>query len=211
MSRESVISPLGSPQKPGFRNFARSIRHLFFNVLADSPLMAYPVQRSVPPMKTSTSALAAGLLVVFLGLPPSAATTPKCRRTANLPLEVAGRTFLGTGRAGILEVESTSTVCLSCHDGTVSMAISVRRHRAENTSALLHGSSKRLQLDPGSEHPVDVPYPFDSPEYVQRSMLDPRIELEGDRVTCTTCHSGEVGALSIPITRSELCLSCHLK
>jgi len=132
-------------------------------------------------------------------------------------LEVSGRLYVGQGE-GLMAMESSESLCLGCHDGTVAAGVQKgnRVDRAPQSSLLavsLPSTGNGLGSLPGANHPVGMLYPEYGPEMVPRGRLDPRLKLEAGRVGCSTCHSDPdaPGALSVSNSGSALCLSCHDK
>lgn len=111
--------------------------------------------------------------------------------------------------AGRLAQEAQPTVdrvtaeCLSCHDGWIA-----RSGQAEIRSGdYQHGI--------GISHPVGVVYPRNDPGYVPREALPEAITLFDGKVGCVSCHNPYHGygpnRLTVQITGSALCLTCHRK
>lgn len=122
---------------------------------------------------------------------------------ANDFLTVGGRTFASV--QGSLIETTVTTWCLSCHDGTVSRNIFRK--------TLSQGSIGTMSLDfLDRSHPVDIAYPRNVAGFVNIDLLDRRLILEGDRVTCVTCHFGDDGLeVRLQTDGIELCLGCHIK
>jgi hypothetical protein len=119
---------------------------------------------------------------------------------------VNSRVFWG----GSVELPGPAPVtgaCISCHDGTVAHAV-----LPKSGSTPIDESSFPSMAPLEDGHPVDIPYPATSSGLIPTAQLDPRLRLEGGRITCLTCHpQGESGTLAISMSGSRLCLSCHLK
>jgi predicted CXXCH cytochrome family protein len=62
-----------------------------------------------------------------------------------------------------------------------------------------------------ANHPVDVPYPRENPDFVPTAELDPKLRLVDGKLSCITCHSPRAAnrALVIRLEDGELCLACH--
>ena len=84
---------------------------------------------------------------------------------------------------------ATTSLCLSCHDGTVAA------HR--------------------DGHPVDIVYEVAvarNPRLRTRYELSRRLALPDGKISCVTCHDGassEPMHTSLPMSRSALCFGCH--
>lgn len=117
-------------------------------------------------------------------------------------LHAAGRTFAPAGDH-LLRTDAT-TYCLGCHDGTVSCLVT--------RSAAPPTSGGRVVAPPSASHPVDVAYPAHRKGFRPLSEVERALPLTEGRVTCETCHSGDPSSpaqLTVPNTRSRLCLTCH--
>lgn len=126
---------------------------------------------------------------------------------AHLKWSPSSSAILGISPVGA-HAESDSASCLSCHDGSVAQDIG-------------HGDIMGFSL-PGNiaralgSHPVDIEYrqtnrDADGP-LVSVSVLDARIRLFDNRVTCGSCHtaySHEQHDLVMSNLGSKLCLGCH--
>lgn len=137
----------------------------------------------------------------------------RCHERGGLDVESAHAAALGlahpqTPRAGPSATPArvaASELCLQCHDGSITPddPIMFRTGRREAAAA----------------HPVGVPYPTSgrSGRSVDERLapiatLDPRIELPGGVLACSSCHSlysTEPKLLVMRNTASRLCLSCH--
>jgi predicted CXXCH cytochrome family protein len=88
--------------------------------------------------------------------------------------------------------------CLSCHDGSMAS----------------HVGNRPGGVEVGT-HPVDVSYR----EAASRNrrlhpqfQVSQRLSLPEGKVTCLSCHDGASGQpkhVALPMTRSELCFTCH--
>lgn len=156
-----------------------------------------------PPGKSPafSAVLAALFLTLLVCLPNLARGERKClNATGEALLLVNGRAFTEVDEE-LVEISSSTVYCMSCHDGTVAESLLMKSMTTEDKS------------DPGKNHPVNVPYPNKSTEFVPINLLDERLALESGLVTCTTCHvvGSEDLQFPIPLAASRLCLSCHLK
>jgi len=117
---------------------------------------------------------------------------------------LVGRHLAAEGSQGLLPgVDDITGYCLSCHDGTVATGIRLGRRDRRLSGVRLHSS-----------HPVDVPYPRNRAGYRNPVQIDSKIPLAGGQVTCVSCHAGDDPSrdfLSVRLTRSRLCLECHIK
>ena len=148
------------------------------------------------------------LLVMTLLAEPALSDSPSScpngsHAEAAKSLRVGTREFLFQANS-IVDVTRTSSSCLGCHDGVVA------------TDALPGVRTAFASARPGgaAEHPIDVPYPRMRKGFRAAFDLDPRLKLQDGMVTCHKCHRGTDDSpdrLSIPNTRSALCLGCHLK
>lgn len=98
---------------------------------------------------------------------------------------------------------ATTQSCLSCHDGSVAMAVNYAVGAAVGGG--MHAS-----------HPVDVDYAAAAARLPGRlqpaGSLPANLVLPGGKVTCVTCHDGassEKAHASMPLARSRLCMGCH--
>ena len=97
---------------------------------------------------------------------------------------------------------ATTRSCLGCHDGSVGVAIQM-------------GGGVPGQV--GHSHPVGVDYASAARRqpgrYRERRQLPLSLLLPEGAVTCVTCHdasSVQRNAVVIPLSRSELCFTCHV-
>ncbi|MCD4750692.1 MAG: hypothetical protein K8R59_15075 [Thermoanaerobaculales bacterium] len=167
-------------------------------------------QRAARNMSIPTAALAllVGLLLIHfpVALQATANTAgPACRR-ADVWV-IGDRSFMQMS-GDVVEISSVTLACAGCHDGTVAKSITI--HDKSSETAPPYNTDKGA---PGSNHPIGMPYPFSESEFVALGDLDPRLSLADGKVTCLTCHieTSPSTTLSVPITRSRLCLSCHTK
>lgn len=106
---------------------------------------------------------------------------------------------------GVGQPTNSSSICLSCHDGTLAPSVGTNNNDYSNS------------------HPYSIAYPltpsFNTPVGGQVIASAGSLVLEGtgkDRVECGTCHAPhEPGSnghfLAIQNTNSSLCLTCHKK
>lgn len=133
----------------------------------------------------------------------------------------------GTGTAEA-DFDTTSRLCLSCHDGTVALD----SFGGQTGTSFMTGD-ENLGTDLTDDHPVgsDGEYPPDPPPswwagaFRDESQLPAAIRLKnwvnGNGVTrkvvgCTTCHNvhnrgGYDHMLVMSNSASALCLGCHIK
>jgi len=114
----------------------------------------------------------------------------------------------------------SSKLCLSCHDGTVAVGLTVAQGSIPTSGNMAPENILGTNLSSG--HPVSMlpvddgqlaPSLFNSPP----STKDPAIKLVAGRVECTTCHDPHTPdndpAVPMFLSRSNangaLCLACH--
>ena len=142
-----------------------------------------------------------GVMIAVAMAAAAAAEPIRCPATPEslcAPGEISGRIFC-EGSAGVVEYSSVSDFCLGCHDGSA----------AKGKDYCVGGT--RWQ-DCG--HPVEILYPTDPQEYQPLWGGSEAIKLTAGKVTCESCHAGSSPAnhyLSVEITGSRLCLTCHRK
>lgn len=116
-----------------------------------------------------------------------------------------------------------SSLCLSCHDGTVAVGQTVAYSRIPITGTMKSQDVFGTALQ--SSHPFSLVLPLkDSADLVatlvsQGKTSDPtgRVKLVNGNVECTSCHNPHVQAgdtlnlnfLSVDSSSSKLCLDCH--
>jgi len=112
-----------------------------------------------------------------------------------------------------VELDDSSLLCLSCHDGVFASDVFSFAH-AITPGRQLAGS----WIGPGSltSHPVGVRYPHSEGRYHPASIVtaDERIKLPGGRVQCISCHdphnTRRMGGMLVSSNEgSRLCLACH--
>lgn len=105
-------------------------------------------------------------------------------------------------------LEPRTRQCLACHDG-------VNATESGNTTPWTR--SREYLGDKHRNHPVGVEYdglnrPKDLSPLRPAALLPECVMLPGGKVECISCHNlyaGERYLLSVPVQRSELCLTCH--
>lgn len=123
-------------------------------------------------------------------------------------LGTAGRPDSAPGRG--------TTMCLSCHDGTIAPdvvnAVSIERFANKEHSGLFAAGHQT------TNHPVGVRYPRVADDYqpASRVVATGAVALPGGRVECNSCHDphdagGHPYMLVLSNRRSALCLTCHRK
>ena len=114
----------------------------------------------------------------------------------------------------------SSRLCLSCHDGTVAVGLTVVQGQIATSGAMSSGDVFGSNLSSG--HPVSMA-PVDDGQLVaslfasQPSTKDSAVTLVSGKVECTTCHDPHVQnndpATPMFLVRSNansaLCLACH--
>jgi len=121
----------------------------------------------------------------------------------------------------------SSSLCLSCHDGTVApgqgSVYGPRMSRGSMFSADILGSSSSSDLS--SSHPFSLVLPIvDSPDLAaslvaNQRTADPlhKVWLIGGNVECTSCHNAHVQAIDLKSqnflvrdsSSGQMCLACH--
>lgn len=114
-------------------------------------------------------------------------------------------TLCALGRVN--RAQADSRTCLACHDGTSAAGVAYQRpHELGRTGlSAMHTS-----------HPVDVDYQLAwsrKPGLLHPTgALPEALALPQGKVSCTTCHDGasrEKHHVSVSMSRSRLCASCH--
>ena len=118
---------------------------------------------------------------------------------------------------------SDSSLCLSCHDGTVAPGQTIVSGKIMMTGAM--NSADILGTNLQSSHPFSLSLPLvDAPDLVQTlaskgQTADPlgKVKLIKGNIECTSCHNPHVQAVD-PIAQQflvrdssngEMCLACH--
>jgi predicted CXXCH cytochrome family protein len=129
-----------------------------------------------------------------------------------------------------------SVLCLSCHDGALSLGAVVNNYPSATDPAGWSGagvdagtgkltSRAKLGVDLTNDHPVSITYDDRSVasggpgDLIVKASLPASIQLFGatnDRVECASCHAVHGGTNAEPFLRmsnqnSALCLACHKK
>lgn len=114
----------------------------------------------------------------------------------------------------------TSKLCLSCHDGTVAVGLTVANGLIPTSGTMKAADVLTTNLSNG--HPVSMA-PVDDGSLVSSLFVNPpttrdsAVKLVGGKVECTTCHDPHVQNIdpTVPmfLSRSNsggtLCLACH--
>ncbi len=114
----------------------------------------------------------------------------------------------------------SSKLCLSCHDGTVAVGLTVAKGQITTSGKM--APADNLGTDLSRSHPVSMT-PLDNGSLVSSlfvnppSTRDPAVRLVGGKIECTTCHDPHMPsidpALPMFLVRSNangaLCLACH--
>jgi predicted CXXCH cytochrome family protein len=114
----------------------------------------------------------------------------------------------------------SSKLCLSCHDGTVAVGLTVTQGQIATTGSM--ASSDVLGTNLSTSHPVSMT-PADDGSLVSTlfpspgTTKDSAVKLVGGKVECTTCHDPHAPrndpAVPMFLVRSNsggaLCLACH--
>ena len=114
----------------------------------------------------------------------------------------------------------SSKLCLSCHDGTVAVGLTVSHGSIATTGSL--GPAAIFGTNLSSDHPVGM-LPVDDGQLVSTlfnippSTKDPAVTLSAGRVECGSCHDPHTpnNDATVPkfLARSnsngQLCLACH--
>ena len=117
----------------------------------------------------------------------------------------------------------TSSLCLSCHDGTVAVGQSAAYGKIQTTGNWVNGDSFGQNL--GGSHPFSLVTPIKDAANLVASLVsqgktaDPtgKVKLVKGNVECTSCHDPHVQATD-PIAQQflvrdssngQMCLACH--
>lgn len=104
-------------------------------------------------------------------------------------------------------IDKASRECLGCHDSTI------------GSSATTRVGSGTWSHDSGGSHPIGIDYMSALRKsrggFVHPSRMNQAVKLFDGKVGCGSCHnifSKEQARLTVKMgTRSDLCLSCHIK
>jgi hypothetical protein len=114
----------------------------------------------------------------------------------------------------------SSKLCLSCHDGTVAVGLTVTRGLIPTSGSV--AAADVLGTNLSNSHPVSM-VPVDDGSLAASlftspaSTRDPAVKLVAGKVECTTCHDPHVPrndpAVPMFLSRSNasgaICLACH--
>jgi predicted CXXCH cytochrome family protein len=116
-----------------------------------------------------------------------------------------------------------SSLCLSCHDGTVAVGQTIAYHKIPISGSMKSSDVFGTALQ--SSHPFSLVLPMkDSPDLVaslvsQGKTGDPtgRVRLVKGNIECSSCHNPHVQAgdqinlnfLAVDSSNSQMCLDCH--
>ena len=117
----------------------------------------------------------------------------------------------------------TSSLCLSCHDGTVAVGQTAAYGKVTTTGSWTPGDT--FGQDLSSSHPFSLVTPIKDAANLQSSLVsqgqtaDPlhKVNLVNGNVECTSCHDPHTQAID-PIaqnflvrdgTNGQICLACH--
>ena len=109
----------------------------------------------------------------------------------------------------IVEIDTFSVGCLSCHDGITAPARDIRIKNDTDPGV-------SIQSVLGS-HPIGMnygSYAYARREYKSLQALDPNMTLIDGKVGCLTCHNPlnpEKNHLAMNNDNSRLCFACHSK
>jgi predicted CXXCH cytochrome family protein len=119
-------------------------------------------------------------------------------------------------QANVGQPTGSSKLCLSCHDGTVALAESIRG--GPSGGAYIAPGSANIGTDLSDDHPISFVYSTAlSTEDVQirpPSALPEQLKLDrSGELQCTTCHNPHDNRygdfLVMPNRRSQMCTACH--
>ena len=124
--------------------------------------------------------------------------------------------------ASLNQPDGSSTLCLSCHDGTIALGNVISRPTdiafAGGITNMPLGNTN-LSTNLADDHPVSFAYTVSlsatDGQIKHPSTITPPVELENGKVQCTSCHDphDNTNGKFLVQTRqnSALCLSCHEK
>jgi predicted CXXCH cytochrome family protein len=125
------------------------------------------------------------------------------------------------------QLGSDSTLCLSCHDGTVAVGQTIA-YGPMIMNGTMNGTDLVGAADPSNQHPLQPQHPFSlvlplqdsldlASTLVQGKTLDPAVSLIYGNVECTSCHDPHVQDKDQVSTtflvrdnsKGQMCLACH--
>jgi len=119
------------------------------------------------------------------------------------------RPYSGAG----VDLDESSLLCLSCHDGVVAKDVYRSAHAARISSQLGSSWVGKASL---TSHPIGVKYPIGDSTYrtIEAATADGKIKLPGGRLQCISCHDPHnTQRIDYMLVRSNqgsrLCLACH--
>lgn len=118
---------------------------------------------------------------------------------------------------------TATSLCLSCHDGTVAVGLTVVYGKIQTVGAMRESDILGTNLQPS--HPVNLVLPMQDSVNIASSLvsqgktLDPSgmIKLVNGNIECTTCHDPHVEGRD-PVAKNflvrdsssgQMCLACH--
>lgn len=115
----------------------------------------------------------------------------------------------------------SSMLCLSCHDGTIALGDVLSRGATISFASAVNmpiGPSN-LSTDLRNDHPIsftyDVALATANGQLVNPASLIPQINLENNKLECTSCHDPHKNLytdfLVASTQNSNLCIACHQK
>lgn len=116
--------------------------------------------------------------------------------------------FSGRNATSLLEMDSFSKDCLSCHDGAAASMIKVELRDRPNDSHSWVTSAKR-------DHPIGMTYNnYVAADRGYKPVSGNKMVFVNGKVGCLSCHdplNAERGHLVMSDTGSALCKTCHDK
>ncbi|MCB9853748.1 MAG: cytochrome c3 family protein [Phycisphaerales bacterium] len=111
------------------------------------------------------------------------------------------------------ELDATSMLCMSCHDGVIAPDVFTAAHGTQWARQTLRSP---FGNGGATGHPIGIRYPTNSPTYHSEASVvaDGAIKLPDGRIQCISCHDPHNtgrhdGMLVKSNSGSRLCLSCH--
>ena len=113
----------------------------------------------------------------------------------------------------------SSTLCLSCHDGTIALGNVLSRSIPIGFTGALSGKNLYNDLDLSDDHPISFQYDATLAE-ADGNLSDPAswppsnpVHLENGHMQCGSCHDAHDNSngnfLAATLLNSELCSYCH--